>query len=189
MRKMLLITVLSLTAVLIAGCTAAQLGTATKDIGGTPLQPYAVNVAPASQPAVYVTVQPTTQQAAAQLGSTVTAEGAAIAPAFGPWGAVASSVLLVISGILGLYANKQTNKAQTISTMVAQAAPGVAQLVAQATDNKTLQSDITKISEVAQPVLSLLATVPANHATAAVTAATAAASPVQAVATAPVAGA
>jgi hypothetical protein len=137
------------------GCTAAQLSSADSAIGGTPLIP---STGPTSQPGVNTTLQPTASQAAVHLAQDATAEAAPIVAAVvpSPWGAIAAAGLGILSAVLGIFATKQTSRANTAESVIAAAAPGVASLVQQVTDNKSLTSDVTSIAQVAPGVISLL---------------------------------
>jgi hypothetical protein len=140
-RKFAAITILvamfcGLTAVAFVGCTAGQLNGPTAALGGT--------------------TQPTTQAAGAALVQTAATDAAAVAPAFGPWGIFASAVLTVIASVASVYAKNQNGQKVTAQAIIASAAPGVAQLVSQVTDNQTLASDVTTIAAVAPAVIDLI---------------------------------
>jgi hypothetical protein len=92
----------------------------------------------------------------------ITATGATIAAAVPtPWTDVIAGVLGVASAVLGVIAAKQTSKLGTAQQVIAAAAPGVAKLVSQVTDNQTLATDITSLAGVSSGVLAML-----NHPTA-----------------------
>lgn len=136
------------------GCTAAQLASADKAIGGTPLSIVQV---PTTQPGVYSTTQPSAGQLTIHLvqdGATIAAP--ILAGTGTPWGEIAAIGLTVVSGVLGVFATKQTSALNTAQNVITAAAPGVAQLVQQVTDNKTLATDVTHIGQVAPGVIDLL---------------------------------
>ena len=127
----------------VIGCTAAQLNRANADIGGAPL----------------ATTQPTALQAGANLvgnvaSSPVVTTAAASVPF--PWNAAIYTVLGITTAVAGALAGVQTSKLQTTKNVITAAAPGVAQLVKQVTDNQTLASDVTEIGQLAPGVISFL---------------------------------
>jgi hypothetical protein len=120
----------------IGGCTAAQMNGVTTALGGT------------------ATPGATTQQAAAALLATATGTAAPIAAATPiPW---LSIVLGIIAAVAGAFAKLQSSKAATATAAIAAAAPGISQLVTQATDGKVTANDVQTISQVAPGVIALL---------------------------------
>lgn len=140
MRRLLLTTISIALAVLVIGCTAAQLGQADRVLGGT----------------VYSTSQPTTQQLAIDITQRAAQDAAGPASYIPVVGPILSTILTIIAGVVGVFAVKQTSALSTANNVIAAAAPGVAQLVHQTTDNQALASDITTLAGVAPGVIALM---------------------------------
>jgi Zn-dependent alcohol dehydrogenase len=145
---------------LMIGCTADQLSSADRSIGGTPL---VATTAPTSQPGVYTTVQPSNAQLTIHLLSDAASEAAPVVTAVAPqpWGALAGTILGLLGVGLAAFqtssANKANTRANVAENVVAAAAPGVAHIVNQITDNKTLNTDVTTLGQIAPGVIALLA--------------------------------
>jgi hypothetical protein len=152
-----LLTVLLIGLFCLFGCTASQLASADRTVGGTPLPP--TTAYSTTQPGVIVTLLPTTQQITLHLVQDASNAAAPVvtAAAPAPWGWIASGVLGIVAAVAGVFAQNQSSKAATANAVIAAAAPGIAHLVGQATDNQTLATDITSIAQVAPGVISLLA--------------------------------
>lgn len=166
MKKLLSLISLALSAGLIAlGCTASQLARADRAVGGTPLVP----TTQLSPDGTVKTIPPTTQQLEIHLAQDATKAAQPVVQEWvpAPWGGIVSAGLGILSGVLGVIAVKQTSKAAAVSNVITAAAPGVAQLVKQTTDNQVLADDITHVAQLAPGVINLL-----NHPAAKATGAT-----------------
>lgn len=144
-------------AVGVSGCTADQLNkTATIGGGGA-------------------TTQPTAGAAAVNVVGTAATDAAPIVSLIPDWGTLSGWILAGVGVAATAYLN---NKSKGYAAVIAAAAPGVGQLVAQATDGKITANDITNVAQLSQGVIALL-----GHPAAA--AAVAATSPAMSVTTAP----
>ena len=131
--------------ILLGGCTASQLASTDRALGGTPA------TIPSTQPGV-VTIDPSS---ITQLGGVLTdaAKNPVVqvaASATPPYGSWVLAALGIAGTAIGAY------KTAGLSKTIANAAPGVAALVNQATDGKVTPADITTIEQVSQGVLSLI---------------------------------
>jgi hypothetical protein len=104
------------------------------------------------------TTAPTPVQNTEKTGSTIANAAAPIVAAAAPfpWNLVGLGALTVLSTVLGVLAKSQTSKASALQNVITAAAPQVAQIVGQITDNQTLANDITNLSQVSPAVIALI---------------------------------
>lgn len=140
----------------LAGCTASQLAGADRAVGGTPLPALTL---PTTQPGVYTTTQPSNGILTIHLIGDAANAAAPIVNTYAPApiGGIVAGILGVIGAVAGgVVASSNKSKLAQAEAVIAAAAPGVAKLVNQVTDNQTLVSDVTSIAQLTPGVITLL---------------------------------